>query len=182
MSYRRASSTASAGSGWSMIRRSAGWHESPVSWNVQGPQGSAGETGTQGPPGAQAALQKLDLVGFTAAVIEGLGPLAFTQTCQAEFPGSRWCSSEEILSTRNVPDLSTAGSDQAWTRPSIIGGPNAAGEVLDASGVPGALPSTLSCTGYNAPDTSALTALVRGGFSTDPCSVRHSVACCAVVQ
>jgi len=47
------------------------------------------------------------LVGFTAATVIGTaGSLEFTRMCDAEFAGSRWCTSAELLASTNLPATS----------------------------------------------------------------------------
>ena len=58
---------------------------------------------------------RFQLVGFTSELRTGAsGVLNFTLACQAEFPGSRMCTSVEVMETTNVP----AGlPPRAWVRP-----------------------------------------------------------------
>lgn len=55
------------------------------------------------------------LVGFTSATFQGdTGYLGFTTACEAEFPNTRMCASEEVIGTRRIPE-GLAGT--AWVRP-----------------------------------------------------------------
>ena len=50
------------------------------------------------------APARFQLVGFTTAALPGdSGLFAFTLACQAEFLGSRFCTSREVVETVDVP-------------------------------------------------------------------------------
>jgi len=58
-------------------------------------------------------VPRFQLVGFTSQTYDGnLGSaFGFTQKCQVEFPGSRWCSFDEARQTTSIPE---GLSGRAW--------------------------------------------------------------------
>ena len=127
-----------------------------------------------------ANVARWQLVGFTSATFTGgQGVLTFNTGCQTEFPGSRFCTSVEVMESSHVtPTL----SGTAWVRPTIEG-PH--GQNFDASGIYGGYSSVLSCNGWSSVATSSdsgLTIDSQGRFNTQlDCNVARSVACCALV-
>ena len=134
---------------------------------------------------------RFQLVGFTSAAFTGgQGVLGFTNACQAEsFPGSRMCSSIEVMETVAVRSGLTG---DAWVRPTFQ---PTGGNTLDASGR-NTNPAYLTCDSWRGgqlgPRTdnwgrvspSALTGLsvsAAGVFVLQGCGVAQSVACCAPV-
>ena len=154
--------------------------EAAVSWNSEGPQGSAGPQGPQGeqgPPGeAAVAPPRFELVGFTAATFQGdTGVFGFTLGCQAEFPDSRMCTSKEAIETVNVPN-DLAGQGQAWIMPVQAGTTNSSFDVSGAQ-----LEGT--CGGWASSSSGARGFAMDGdGRFVEPpamCDVFRPVACCA---
>ncbi len=122
--------------------------------------------------------KRFQLVGFTTQTfLGGAGVLGFTLACQAEFPASRMCTSQEVLETVTVP---TNLIGDAWVRPSYEPSPEVQ---LDASGVATnvILPTCGSWTAsVNGP--TGLTVDSVGGFRANQlCAVARAVACCAMV-
>ncbi len=79
---------------------------------------AAGAFGLATTATAQTLVPRVELVGFTTAIFKGGtigGVFPATLQCQAEFPGSRICSEQEIINTVNVP-VGLVGS--AWVGPS----------------------------------------------------------------
>lgn len=69
---------------------------------VQEVMGSVEVSNLPGPTGG--ACAPFQLVRFTRATFTGgEGVINFTRWCQAEFPGSRMCSSVEVMETTDVP-------------------------------------------------------------------------------
>ena len=130
-----------------------------------------------------AASQDVVLAGFTAAKTNGNisvsgGP---NPMCDSEFPGSRMCTSEEIM---RIPGLKTAPF--AWVRPSIKGfsiavdptGPTVVERAIDASGAARA-PADLNCAQWVSTSGSGLALAAAGRtLGTTICNVPLSVACC----
>jgi hypothetical protein len=166
----------------------------PITWNavgVEGPEGPQGEpgpkgdTGPQGPPGvgggAAAAMQ---LIGATTDTQYGGGGIvARSVACQADFgPEARWCTSEEVMNTVDIPDFGPLGNDKLWVRPTFVSfaiAPDGSLFALDASGKRGDPYSLMTCGSW----TSSLGAglAVRpggGGFNLPVCSVPLRSACC----
>ena len=88
---------------------------------------------------------RFQLVGFTSTTHTGdEGVLRFTLACQAEFAGSRMCSSQEVLDTTDVP---SGLGGYAWVRTTF----QPTGSLkLDASGFYDAIGSPtegLTCEG-----------------------------------
>ncbi len=137
-------------------------------------------------PGVSAdcsASATLQLVGFTTEEFLGdAGLFTLTLACQAEFPGSRMCTSIEILNTFDVPSGLVG---EAWVRPSHVpvsaSGVSTGGiHVGDASGVINQ--TTLSCNGWSKLFSgTGLTVDSTGAFNGEiaclPENIR-SVACC----
>ena len=132
---------------------------------------------------APLASTTLQLVGFTDATFPAdTGVLGFTLACQAEFAGSRMCTSNEAMNTLAVP---SGLVDRAWVRPSFV--PISTGvsgtKVHDASGVRGSV--GLSCEGWSVRSASGqfagLNVGATGRFGGGPCDAVRSVACCAPV-
>jgi hypothetical protein len=122
------------------------------------------------------------LVGFTSATFDGgQGVFTYTAACQAEFPGSRFCTSEEVLNTVSVP-LGLSGD--AWVRPVFVPfGMNAGGMiVLDTSGRDHTGLSRLSCFGWSPGGGLGLIVSAVGGFSFGHCGTPRAVACCGAPQ
>lgn len=110
---------------------------------------------------------RFQLVGFTAqGFIGDTGGLGFTLACQAEFPGSRMCTSEEVLNTVSLP----AGlGGPAWVRPSFQPGGQM---VVDASGLWTNNAEHLTCKGWSDGSTfgQGLGATADGSFQFRDCS------------
>lgn len=144
------------------------------------------------PPSTSARFQ---LVGFTSATFTGgQGVLGFTRACQQEFPGSRMCSSTEVMETTTVP---SGLSGEAWVRPTLISSGDIrvslpdSGGAADAAGISGS-PETLSCDGWRndlfpVGGTGGLVIDAAGRFyvagrpGTMNCAGPRAVACCAPV-
>ena len=112
---------------------------------------------------------RFQLVGFTAATLAGgNGLLGFTQACQAEFPGSRFCTLPDIFNTTTIPDLGV-GDDSAWVEPGGI-------EVI------GSLNG--NCVGWGSANSFRFGMRINksGKFSGRACSIPNSVSCCAPVE
>jgi len=127
-----------------------------------------------------ANFSRYQLVGFTAANLTGgQGVLAFNAACQAEFAGSRFCSSVEVMESVHATPALTG---TAWVRPIVVGEQTGAGVVVEASGVGGGS-SDLSCNGWNtALGGIGLTVDAQGRFSAiGPCTAARPIACCARV-
>ncbi len=132
------------------------------------------------PPRPASAI--FQLVGFTSQRLVGTaGVLAFTLACQSAFPGSRMCSSEEIVQTVTVPSGLSGG---AWVRPTFqpIATQDDRGYAIaaDISGL-AAFPTSLTCTGWSLPFYHGLSVTAAGQFSTSLCEESRAVACCAPV-
>jgi len=123
--------------------------------------------------GAAQAQEDCQLVGFTTAVTLGdIGILALTGMCQADFPGSRMCTTLEIAETRVLP---TGVTGTAWVRPVYTANGNEA--------VLGVKTEELSCSGWSATSGKGIVVDPNGSFFQgaipEGCNNEHSVACCA---
>jgi hypothetical protein len=121
---------------------------------------------------AASAPARFQLVGFTNETFDGAtGVLGFTLACQQEFPNSRFCTTEEVMSTVSVP-VGLVGD--AWVRPIFIS------VGVDASGASG----TIACNGWTQPSSRGMTVTPEGGFPSggDNCDVARPIACCAPVE
>lgn len=123
---------------------------------------------------------RFQLVGFTSTTYTGdTGVLGFTLACQAEFPGSRMCTTEEVMETTLVP---ANPSSEAWVRPAFQGYSDPI--ALDASGFR-AHPHELSCRGWASASSSTYFGIYldSSGHIKDSgaCSQPRSVSCCALL-
>lgn len=147
---------------------------------------NARETGITWPstqPSAPPTPPRFQLVAFTVATFDGdKGVLGFTAACQAEFdtqfPGSRMCSSDEVMETSTLP-TGLPASDFAWVRPSLSGSGSVNNDPSGAS----AGGSGVACSGWSTPSTAQLGLVTDSGgsFETRACVEFHPVACCAPV-
>jgi hypothetical protein len=134
---------------------------------------------------SSASATRFQLVGFTPATFAGdAGVLGMSRGCAAEFPGSRLCSSVEVMETVGGPDLT--GRPRAWVRPVLVlSTPNSA---VDASGFDGQV-NAFSCVGWTfaTGGNSGLTVSAEGGFFAEAsaargaCDVARPVSCCAAI-
>jgi len=128
--------------------------------------------------GSGSAGEAYQLVGFTKAQHPGdVRLFGLTRACQAEFSGSRLCSSVEVMETAAIPD---GLEGNAWVRPSFISAIDRS--VLDASGLVllGGPPS--NCDQWKGSVSSGIIVDSDGNFSSGRaarCSEPRSVACCA---
>ena len=150
---------------------------------ANGVNGLDGMPGLQGPPGekgdpgeAPEPAPRFQLVGFTEATYLGnTGILGFTLACQAEFAESRFCTSEEVINTTDVP-VGLIGS--AWVRPKFK--PTGSTSNVDESGARGGI-LQMSCAGWTNEFREGLTVSDVGGFIEGQCTTPRPVACCALV-
>jgi hypothetical protein len=119
------------------------------------------------------AQDDCQVVGFSTTTTDGdAGVLGMTGLCQADFPGSRMCTTVEIAETRVLPS-GLAGT--AWVRP-----------VYDGDGfesILGVKNEELACRGWGDDTSKGLTVDANGSFfhGTIPegCGNLHAVSCCA---
>lgn len=121
---------------------------------------------------AQAAYAQVNIesvvVGFTSATLPGTaGVFARTAACQAEFPNTRQCTSQEVLLSRRVPAGLTG---TAWVQPIITASNN--NYPFDVSGVY----LTSPCGGAYA----FMSVSASGTLSLEYCGEIRAVACCGL--
>lgn len=129
-----------------------------------------------GSASAQVTIENV-LVGFTSATFTGnQGALALTAACQAQFPGTRMCTSEEVMNSRTVPGGLTG---TAWVRPKVLAmAGTSSTQAVDASGVV-QIPDNMSCGAWAFTNNwYGLTVSATGSFSVLVCSEPRAVACC----
>ncbi len=153
-------------------------NEAPVSWESEGPQGPAGPQGNPAPAPSSSVL-----VGFSAGTHIGSdGLLAFSGTCADDIPGSRLCTSLEVLETPNMPSGLTG---TAWVRPFVM---------PDGTGASGrSNPPTCGAWTNGSSGSFGLIMLLDdepalgpelapySGFLTSRCNTPLPIACCAPV-
>ena len=104
------------------------------------------------------------------------GVLAFHEACDIAFPGSQFCTSEDIVRGGVDPD---AGGDDVWVHPVFVTA-DAFGNYKDFSGVQ-AVGTGMSCTGWSS-NAGGLNGLAlegpKGSFALLSCGVLRKVACC----
>lgn len=140
-----------------------------------GPEGPVGPKGPAGPPGIGADVY--EFVGFSSVSGNGsTGVLRFTSMCQSKYPGSRMCTSEEVMNTVNRP----SARGNAWVRPVIVG--YSQGYNIYASGK--ISQRVLSCNGWSSSFSGfdGLAVSGSGAFSVYHCNVTRKVACCAPAE
>ena len=86
-----------------------------------------------------ASAANAQYVGITGTAFDGAqGVFTYNRACHAAHPGSRMCTSEEVLETVNPPTLGSPG-EIAWVRP--VFKPSSTGSsslwLADASGIGG---------------------------------------------
>ena len=134
--------------------------------------------GCGAPDQTASAAAAHQLVGFTEAQQPGdVRLFGLTRACQAEFPGSRLCSSLEVLETTAIP---SGLEGNAWVRPTYVSSIDRS--VVDASGLVllGGPPS--NCDQWTGSASTGIIVDSGGNFSSGPAarfSEPHSVACCA---
>lgn len=137
---------------------------------------------------AQTCSKQFQLVGFSSRAVSGnAGLFEMTRACQESFEASRVCTSEEVMSTVEIPELS---AQNAWVRPSFkpigTGGPASLADASGSASVDAgaeALPGDLSCRGWTRTnDYSGLTVNDDGGFQPQVCGASRPVACCALIR
>jgi hypothetical protein len=124
--------------------------------------------------------QEFELVGYTAIVRNGAqGVLVYNEDCDNRFPGSRICTSGDLL-RGNLPVRFSDPTPNAtnWILPTVVG--TAGTSAIDASGIV-ASPGNFTCNGFNsaASTVTGLTANVNGIIVLASCNGSRSIACCA---
>lgn len=123
---------------------------------------------------------RFQLAGFTSTLHLGdTGVLGLTLACQAEFPGSRMCTSEEVMETTSVP---ATLSGEAWVRP-VYGAAMDDYRFLEtASGHLGYPGNSLACRGWTMGNETGLFLDAAGRlFGSGQCSQPRAVSCCALL-
>ena len=126
-----------------------------------------------------AAAGNLELVGFTiATTVGGIGLFGMTKLCQAEYVGSRMCTSEEIMKSINIPELPS--DSYAWVQPVIIS-TDSSRNYIDLSGIKG---YQITCNNWSIGNASNSGFGVNhiGQFIRPSCNEIIPVACCAPAQ
>ncbi len=145
------------------------------------PGGSAGPPGAEGPPGlrgrdAQCCDSSVQFIGFSQSKVGGAqGIVTLTQACDATYPSSRICSTEEIVSS-TIPLNPLSGS--AWVRPAQVR-PGYETTVGLYSTV-----EAMTCEGWSNINERGLTMNAMGQFKFHSCfpSNKVYVACCKTVK
>lgn len=175
---------------------------SPGAPGSDGAPGQNGADGGPGPPGpAGASATSYEFVGFTSLHSSGqsstsvrgnYGIAGMSNACHQHFPGSRMCTSQEILRSR-FSSLPTSGSWSGWVQP--VYAPVSPGftnfYAMDVSGVEAQGEGNLSCTGWSeqSPGVGLIFKLYRdrdpeqqiGSFGAASCGASTFVTCCAPV-
>jgi len=115
-------------------------------------------------------------VGVTEAIVFGnQGIFTFNRMCHAEFPGSQFCTTQEVFDTVNPPEQAETF---AWIHPTFILFNNAIEHGIDYSGLTGA-PISLTCIGWTGSGGPGLTLNPANGRMVDMnCNIERPVACC----
>ena len=131
-----------------------------------------------------ASAANAQYVGVTATTFDGQqGVFTYNLACHAAHPGSRMCTSEEVMETVNPPIVGSPG-EVAWVRPVLKPVATGASSSIstDASGVTTS-PYNLSCDGWTSDEDQGLTVqLDTGEFAIASCfPAQHRVSCCIPV-
>ena len=123
------------------------------------------------------SCRSFELVGTTGTAFLGTeGPLNFSRACAEDHPGSRWCTSAEVLGSVSPPGGIRA---VAWVRPILV---LAAGDsLMDVSGLLAPAPD-FTCDSWSSADARGLAVDGNGAFTTHPCSIVRTAVCCAPVE
>lgn len=132
--------------------------------------------------------QDRELVGVTSETTSGFGGgvAGMHERCKAEFPGTRMCSSSDIVRNGVSDALGLPLNNLAWVHPSreVPDTRFISTGILDAvSGIPTTAGSTLSCGSWNNESSNNRGLIIGddGTLSLLPCSATIAVACCALV-
>jgi hypothetical protein len=122
-----------------------------------------------------ASAANAQYVGVTSETFDGAqGVFTYNRACHAAHPGSRMCTSEEVIKTLNPPVVGSPG-DLAWVIP--VFQPTGYTHSVDRSGRGAA-----ACFGWSETDRDGLAVqLDRGGFVYSTCEVVRKVTCCIPV-
>lgn len=126
------------------------------------------------------------LVGFSSGTTLGSGGLkVMTDLCGSDFPGSRICTSEEIVKSTSFPTI-TVTAVGAWVQPVLIGSGNGdsgvnSRPVTDSySGYGDNSGLKLTCAGWSSGGVAGngLVITTELKFQLGSCSTARAVACC----
>lgn len=120
------------------------------------------------------------LFGFTTGVTTGdAGITGMNRLCSTEYPGSRLCTTDEIVGTID-PRLETLRRF-AWVHSDLTIGLSSTNTVYDSLGKAISLGNghTPNCEGWSYSSTWAVTITTDSGSAlVKPCSVARPLACC----
>lgn len=127
--------------------------------------------------------QLRQIVGFSTTTVTGhAGLKAITEACSSDFPGSRICTSEEIVKSTNFPSITPYA--EAWVLPVLSGSGNPGSEVNTApaldkySGIGFNDGRYLTCGGWAGSNLQALVVTTEFRFMLVGCASARNVACC----
>lgn len=153
---------------------------------ARGPEGSAGPQGDPGPAGGDG--HSFEFVGFTNGVYTGgVGVGILNLACGTEYPGSRMCTSQEVIlsSTWNLDaDPATVGWVQPVYSPHTHQPTTSSNPLLrgvDFSGESNSIQGGMACKGWAISFDShgGLSTTSDGRFNLATCDSELSVTCCA---
>ncbi len=119
-------------------------------------------------------------VGVTVEVFDGAqGIFTYNRACHAAHPGSRMCTSEEMVNTVNPPVVGSAG-ELAWVKPAPQPYGNSF-DALDASSIPMAM-SEYTCEAWSTTNAAGFVVKLEDGmFEVQSCQFPSRVTCCIPV-
>jgi hypothetical protein len=120
------------------------------------------------------SAQDLQYVGNSTGTTKGgVGVAVLSDLCDTTFPGSRICTSEEVL--LNIgPVAADSNTEVQWVLPNFVSG---SFKIFDVTGTEGQ-PTTLSCTSWRSNSSQGLTVSDDGKFEKKGCGTARQVACC----
>lgn len=138
-----------------------------------------------------ALAQDRVLIGVTTATTTGDadGIVGMHDLCETAFPGSRMCTSADIVRNGIDGDIVLPLSNSAWVQPSMVDAiaVGATFQIFDqVSGVTVAGPSTplghLTCLWWLSESVTGMAIYQTGELGSSACSADNSVACCVPLK
>ena len=136
--------------------------------------------GTLTVPEVPAQTPTFRLVGFSQTTARGdTGILHLNGICHSEFPGSRMCTSAEVVATVDPP--MTINSNFAWVHTTIVASSGYFNSLFDTTGKLLSLDQAVSpnCDGWSYPNTTTVAITTDTGAAIlRSCADANRVACC----
>ena len=130
---------------------------------------------------APALAQSLSYVGNAPTLGLGeVGVIRFHEACNDTFPGSQFCTTEDIIrggASPAIPD-----DEVAWVHPIVVAVEDTSGQLVLYSGIIDTkLNGTVACDGWKDGSSSVFGMTIMsndGNFSLDFCDNPNKISCC----